>query len=353
MKIVHLAQYYSPHVGGVERHLELLNQELLSRGHEVSVMTQHVPKDTALCEGVNGVQVVRLPVALPSLSLLSKTLYKLKLWRQVWRQRKLLFSADRIHIHDVFFWLIPMLPWLAREKLFMTFHGYEGSEAPGKMQVFWHRFAEKMTVGNICVGAFHKVWYHVRPTVETHGAVESARKSTASRKKDTGVYIGRLAKDAGIMAYLEAVQILHKQGKAIALDVYGDGPQRAEAERFVQRHHLHVTFHGDTPNAAQYLPSYSFACVSRYLAILESLSAQTPIIAQYDSEIKHDYLRLSPFAEWVTIAQTPAEIAAHISHILAQPASYQAQVQQGKAWADTQSWQNMTNLYENLWSQKT
>lgn len=349
MKIVHLAQYFSPHVGGVERHLELLNQELLSRGHEVSVMTLHLPKDTALLERVDGVQVARLPVALPSQSFLSKTRYKLKLWWQMWRRRKLLFSADRIHIHDVFFWLIPFLPWLPKKKLFITFHGYERSEVPGKMQVFWHRFAEKMTAGNICVGAFHKVWYHVRPTVETHGAVVPARKSTASRKNDTGVYIGRLARDVGIMEYLHSLHMLQMQSKHVELDVYGDGPQRVDAEQFVKRHGLHVRFYGNVPNAAQFLSSYTFACVSQYLAILESLTAQTPIIAYYNNQMKHDYLRLAPFADWLKIAQTPVEIAANISRILALPNSCKADVQQGKAWADRQTWQNMTDIYEHLW----
>jgi glycosyltransferase involved in cell wall biosynthesis len=210
-----------------------------------------------------------------------------------------------------------------------------------------------MTAGNICVGAFHKVWYRVRPTIETHGAVEPVQKSAALRKNVTGVYIGRLAKDVGIMAYLEALQILQKQAKHVELDVYGDGPQRSEAELFVKSHGLCVRFYGNVPNAAQYLPSYSFACVSQYLAILESFTAQTPIIAQYHNEMKHDYLRLAPFAEWVKSAQTPAEIAEHISLILAQPDSSRAQVQHGKAWADTQTWQNMTNVYENLWNGKT
>ena len=52
----------------------------------------------------------------------------------------------------------------------MTFHGYEGFEAPNWKQIFWHKLAAWLTKGNICIGDFHKKWYGVKPDFVSYGA---------------------------------------------------------------------------------------------------------------------------------------------------------------------------------------
>lgn len=59
MHILMLAQFYAPIIGGEERHVQDLSQELVKRGHKVTVATLH-SKGTAESEVVGGVQIYRL-----------------------------------------------------------------------------------------------------------------------------------------------------------------------------------------------------------------------------------------------------------------------------------------------------
>jgi glycosyltransferase involved in cell wall biosynthesis len=58
LRILQIAPFYPPHVGGIEFHVEALSRKLVEDGHEVVVYTSRVPK-TSRSETVNGVQVRR------------------------------------------------------------------------------------------------------------------------------------------------------------------------------------------------------------------------------------------------------------------------------------------------------
>ncbi|TSC84069.1 MAG: glycosyltransferase, group 1 family protein, partial [Microgenomates group bacterium Gr01-1014_16] len=92
------------------------------------------------------------------------------IWQWFFHHLNLLFSTDIIHIHDVFFWILAFRAFLIHPKIFITFHGYEGSGPPGQKQIFWHKLAGFLTRGNICIGDFHKKWYKVNPTFVSYGA---------------------------------------------------------------------------------------------------------------------------------------------------------------------------------------
>ena len=78
MRILQIAPFYPPHIGGIEFHVEALSRKLAEAGHEVVVYTSNVPRTTN-SETVNGVQVRRfaapflplnnpfLPTLLPAL----------------------------------------------------------------------------------------------------------------------------------------------------------------------------------------------------------------------------------------------------------------------------------------------
>lgn len=59
MRILMLAQFYSPVIGGEERHVQDLSMELAKRGHDVSVATLYLPK-TAEYEVDSGVRIHRI-----------------------------------------------------------------------------------------------------------------------------------------------------------------------------------------------------------------------------------------------------------------------------------------------------
>jgi glycosyltransferase involved in cell wall biosynthesis len=59
MRILELTDFYPPFIGGLERHVQMLSQDLVARGHEVAVATMELP-DTPPRENDEGVQVHRM-----------------------------------------------------------------------------------------------------------------------------------------------------------------------------------------------------------------------------------------------------------------------------------------------------
>ena len=158
MKTLMMCRLYWPHVGGVEKHVEKIC-DILSKNHQIVIVCEkHDPKLPDF-EKKRGVEIYRIGET-----------GKFGIWKWWFQHLNLLRDADIIHIHDVFFWFLPFrLPFWFK-KVFMTFHGYEGSEAPNLRQVFWHRLAAWLTRGNICIGDFHKKWYGVKPDFVSYGA---------------------------------------------------------------------------------------------------------------------------------------------------------------------------------------
>ncbi len=356
MKVVFCCRLFSPHIGGVETHVGQISQRLKDQ-NEITVVTQQHDSSLPLHQNIDGITVWRIPVA--------SNLHHLK-WH-VWRwwicHIKLIWQADIIHTHDVFFWMLPFRFLFFWKKFFMTFHGYEGV-TPTSKQIFWHRLAALLTRGSISVGAFHQKWYGVKSSLITYGGVDSRARSfdfirsahSAPPRKRRGqddirgagmksvrlIFVGRLDQDTGIEAYISSLELLKNHKTEITLDVYGDGPLQSELAKLVLQKNLSVRFHGFT--AAVEIPwqSYNMACVSGYLSILEALSFGLPIIATYQTDIKKDYLQMTPFAQWITIAHSPSEIAHSISH-------HSKLERAAVTWARSQTWQNVADDCRQLW----
>lgn len=63
MKILFALTYYRPHVSGLTIYVQRLAEALAARGHQVTVLTSHYDHAMPLEETLNGVRVVRVPVA--------------------------------------------------------------------------------------------------------------------------------------------------------------------------------------------------------------------------------------------------------------------------------------------------
>lgn len=63
MRILSVLTYYRPHASGLTIYAERLAKALARRGHQVTVMTSQYAKNLPLDEMVEGVRVVRVPVA--------------------------------------------------------------------------------------------------------------------------------------------------------------------------------------------------------------------------------------------------------------------------------------------------
>lgn len=63
MKILVALTYYRPHISGLTIYVERLARGLAQRGHRVTVLTSHYNHSLPYREVIDGVQVIRLPVA--------------------------------------------------------------------------------------------------------------------------------------------------------------------------------------------------------------------------------------------------------------------------------------------------
>ena len=129
-----LCRLFTPHSGGVEKHVELLSKELLKRGHSIVLITEQYSLDLPLEEIIDGVRVVRIPY----FALNSKRL----VWTWMCEHENLFADADLVHVHDVFWWYWPIHILLLFKPVFITFHGYEGSEPPTKKAIIQRKISE-------------------------------------------------------------------------------------------------------------------------------------------------------------------------------------------------------------------
>jgi len=339
MNIVFLCRLYKPHIGGVEKHVEEISK-LLSQHHSITIITeQHDPK-IPLEEIYPEAKVYRLPV-----SNISEKNKKWPIWQWVWHNRQLLSNAEIVHIHDVFYWLIPIIPFLIKPKLFITFHGYEGSKRPGFKQILSHKLAEWLTIGNICIGDFHKKWYFTNPNVVSYGAV-SEISAPSYTKTSKAIYFGRLATDTGILDYVKAAN----QSK-INLDIFGEGPLLSKAKNMTAKNAF-IKYKGFIPNVINIIPHYKYAFVSRYLSILEALKAKMPVVAHYDSVIKYDYLKMAPFSDYIYLVSNPQEIISACEEIKHNPDSAKSKITKGYNWVKGQTWDKLVDQYMFLWNEQ-
>lgn len=356
MKILHIARLYSPHGGGVEKHLEKINTIFVESGHGVTVLTRQFETALPLVEVIDGVEVLRIPNSdsqseAAHNGFWKKLHFKIQTWMGIWKYLPTLLRADVIQVHDVFWWILPFYP-LIWKKVFITLHGYEGENLPNLRQIFWHRLGANLAKGCICVGGFHKKWYGIHPDITTFGGVDFPEGRKSATKKKNFLFLGRVDPDNGIFLYLNAMKMAKETGQEYSLDVFGDGSQRLDAEKYVKKHELDVVFHGFVPNVSSVLANYDAVFVSRYLGILEAMIARKKIVAQYSSPLTKDYLELTPFRDWIELVTTPKEIYEFIYKKNKKNAYKSDNIDKAYRWSKQQTWHKLAQDYVTLWKTK-
>ena len=348
MKILHLTRLYSPHIGGVEKHIHAINQLFLKEGHEVTVLTEQYDSNLDTLEEMNGELIFRFPheSEIKNKTFFSKCIFKMHVWKKIWKFLPTFLQADRVHVHDVMWWVFPLYPFIWK-KLYLTQHGYEGNSEPTWNQIFWHRFSANLARGVICVGGFHEKWYGVKPDIVTYGAINSKKTSEKSKSSQKIAFIGRLETDNSILEFLQAFKKISKKMPKVSLDVYGDGTLFETAEKFSQKNKLPVQFLGFVPNAEKFLPNYEIIFASRFLSILEAMNAKKKVIARYTNGLTKDYLEMTPFKDWIAIPQTSEEIVTAVFNCFTKDDT--DNVEHAYKWVQKQTWKKMSENYFSLW----
>lgn len=117
MKILIALTYYRPHYSGLTIYAEREARALVKRGHQVTILTSRFEKDLPSREIRDGVEVIRLDVAMR----ISKGVIMPGMFPAAW---KLVREADVVHLHvpQLDAALIALVARLFKKPLLLTYH---------------------------------------------------------------------------------------------------------------------------------------------------------------------------------------------------------------------------------------
>ncbi len=348
MKIVHVAKYYLPHLGGVEIHLKEISSLLVKLGHEVTIVTTKHDLKLADSTNYNGVKIVRIPDFQDEKN---PSLLKIKTWTAIKKHRELFDQADIVHVHDVFWWIIPVFR-LIRKKTFITFHGWETTYPVSFNAKIQRYLYSKLSLGSIQVGSWIQDFYFDKPDFVTYGGINPKRltkskinfkeEKTKNKKTIKLAFVGRLSQDNDTKKYIQLVNALKNLGKEVEIIWIGEGEFRKQCEKLGK-----VT--GFVKNISKYLVGKDLVFASSYLSILEAQLTANNVCSFYSNELKKAYLESYPGSKFMLITNSIDSMIAKIVLLFDSPKS---QLQFGmfaREFAKQQTWDKVLNLYLKLW----
>jgi glycosyltransferase involved in cell wall biosynthesis len=342
LNVVHLSPYYAPHGGGVETHLQHLNRQLIDCGYRVSVITtQHDPA-LPLQEQLEAVTVYRLPVQ----STLSKLRYKIKIWTEITKLAQILWKADIIHVHDVYWWLVPLLP-LLMQKTFITFHGWEGVFPVPWQNKLQRWLWAKLAIRSIHIGSYLQQFYWDKPDRIIYGALDDRFISTPivhrplSRKLRI-TYLGRLVAENEIEKYLQLVAELKPRQVEFELTWVGDGPFKAQCAKVGKTT-------GFVTDVLPYLDQADIVLATSYLSTMQAQVRGKLVCGLHSHPLKEATMTTFPTKDAMLISDSASTMAEMIMNLRDNPELMKNYANRALGWARQQTWQKVADEYELLW----
>jgi glycosyltransferase involved in cell wall biosynthesis len=334
MKILFFTPLYYPHIGGVEKHVEKISRLLVENGHQVTIVTSQHDGSTKLEENSNKIRIYRIPYNL--------TLRKLKLWKWMWQHRQLVLDADIIHAHDVFWWYLPFRLIYPYKQVYTTFHGWEGVFPPTRKAKFWRKLSERLSLGNICVGDYIKIWYQTEPNYITYGGTDQQDLELGNTNHIC--VVGRLSHDNNMHDVIEALAAVKEKLPQVKVRFLGDGECAWEANRVGE-------VLGFQKDLGSHLADCHWVIASSYLSMIDSMAAGRQVFSIYSNPLKKDYLTMFPGTKWLKIAANTKELSDALMFCLMDPDA-KNKVSEAQVWAKQQSWEKVLGLYLKLWQKK-
>lgn len=337
---------YPPQIGGVSKHIAKVHSALKETGINGDVI---VIGNRPKIENSDAIWISKKRLfGLPYIGWLYVSI-KLFL---ILKQNK--YTIWHFHDYKVFqiFMIIPLL-LLKHNKMFITFHGWEGKCPPDpKVIKIRQRIAQRMT-DCMGVGAFINKWYGTTCKKIIYGGIDpntTANEVPVNNDLNRIVYIGRLAYDTGILPLIEALAVLKKDfGKQMILTIYGGGPLKESITAVAEQNDLTIIIKEPVDDISIAFEKSTFVFASGYLTTLEAWAARRIVFAYYDNPLREDYLRMHPASPSLHIASTANEMAEVLLNCIKNPSQAIAKSGPGWAWAHTQTWQRVAQEYIDLW----
>tara|TARA_Y100001936_G_scaffold215098_1_gene225249 strand:- start:4651 stop:5820 length:1170 start_codon:yes stop_codon:yes gene_type:complete len=364
MKIAEISPYDFAHPGGVQRHISSLSSELVSRGHDVTVIGP-CSKSTPLVN-LENVNFVPLGRSIPFPTAGSVARISISLWHE-WKLKSFLQTEnfDIVHIHEP---LMPLTSLTAatfsRSTTIGTFHAYNEGRSKGyilgKRLRLLERFANKLD-GRIAVSEpakiFHNKYFPSDYKVIPNGldverfSTPTMRPTVMKSENINLLFVGRVNESRkGLRYALGAYSRLKWQYPKLRLIVVGSGVPDKESYRVMGERSLDdVIFLG--PMSESELPSY-YQHADIFLApntgkesfgfiTIESMASSTPVIAAsipgFQSVIKDGYNGI------LVEPKNEKSIAIAIKKLIDNPSLRTSLEINGRLSVEKYSWKKVTN----------
>ena len=364
MKIAEISPYDFAHPGGVQRHISSLSSELVSRGHDVTVIGP-CSKSTPLVN-LENVNFVPLGRSIPFPTAGSIARISISLWHE-WKLKSFLQTEnfDIVHIHEP---LMPLTSLTAatfsRSTTIGTFHAYNEGRSKGyilgKRLRLLERFANRLD-GRIAVSEpakiFHNKYFPSDYKVIPNGldverfSTPTMRPTVMKSENINLLFVGRVNESRkGLRYALGAYSRLKWQYPKLRLIVVGSGVPDKESYRVMGERSLDdVIFLG--PMSESELPSY-YQHADIFLApntgkesfgfiTIESMASSTPVIAAsipgFQSVIKDGYNGI------LVQPKNEKSIAIAIKKLIDNPSLRTSLEINGRLSVEKYSWKKVTN----------
>ncbi len=248
MKILQVAPYFSPFIGGQEKYIHNLSKYLVKNGHEVDLITSNYPLTTEY-EKIDGINIRRTKVLMkPLRNPISYGFLKIN---------KIVDNYDIVHIHNEYSFPSMTTTYFKNKKnfpLILTNHITQLNFENHLKNSFGNIYNK--TVGKairnrcdaiITLSKSHKeLQISISPKIaDKIKIIPNAIDLEHLKELDNAIdknyengsfkllYVGQLLKRKGIQWLIKAVSILKENGNKIKLDIVGDGEDKNYFKKMV------------------------------------------------------------------------------------------------------------------------
>jgi glycosyltransferase involved in cell wall biosynthesis len=360
MKIIQIAAYYPPHIGGLEYCAKNISLELAKNGHHVTVLTSNVGagKPRTVTNGglteryLRGLEFAHTPI-IPALPFVLMRVDPT--------------SVIHIHLSHVYTELIVLLVAKFRHLPYVA-HFHMDVDVSGRLG-FLFKLYKRTLLPYVIRGAAKVITlsdeqralvvnrYHVAETnvcVIPNGVSQEFfvnRTPYEATNRTNLLFVGRFALQKNLPRLLHALPLMKHP---VHLSLVGDGEKRPQIEQIIAELKLEsqVTLHGRKGGvelAALYQQADVFVMSSDRegmpLVLLEAMAAGLPVVAS-------DVQGLREFVSHNGVLvknPSPETFAAALDDLIAHPATLRRLSAQSRTWAEHYSWTRLVELMEQLY----
>jgi glycosyltransferase involved in cell wall biosynthesis len=157
------------------------------------------------------------------------------------------------------------------------------------------------------------------------------------------LFLGRLKQETGALTFLKVIKVLKKKVFNLRIIVAGGGAYGEDFEK------EGVKCVGFVSAVKPFINQTLMVFATGYLSIIESTAGKKLVFSTYNNPLREDYLKMSPFAKWIFISDSPYVLASKIEFYLNHQESAKDKIEKAYRWVLNQTWDKMADNYEKLW----